>query len=285
MSGILHKTPAVLEIKKLLKGIGKKISKSTIVARMSPGIYSVGDDLWVDIMEWTYGDLIDNGDFVSEIKETDEVEIVDDNSTKAVIKEIISNDGFMLRRKIWSDVPDELKIDEDNIGSRVWVAGVERTSNMILARIRAVGDIGFPKGGVELRNVGEDRVEPYYLDTVVLHPKNFSAMETRNLFDETVVGTLNDKKVIPIVSNTGKSAIAKKSAGDGKVGRKGKDVEVDVRKWMETAAVKKMKFENAQEFAAAAAKGQKKYWWMCRPNHQIHTLAPGLLKEFKKGKK
>ena len=199
--------------------------------------------------------------------------------SKAIIKEVINNDGFINRRKVWSKVPDELKIDINHVGMRVWVAGVERTANMILERIRVVGEPGYPNGGYDLRNVGANRIEPHFLDSCVLHPKNFTAIETRKLFDDTVVGT-----PIPTVSNTGKAAVSK-GITTGKRGRKGKDIEADVRKWMKTAAVKKMKFKNAKEFATAAAKGQKKYWWMCRPNHQIHDLAPALLKEFKKGKK
>jgi hypothetical protein len=42
-----------------------------------------------------------------------------------------------------------------------------------------------------------------------------------------------------------------------------------------------MKFKNAEELAKAAAKGQKKYWWMVRPNHQIHELSKVLFDELK----
>jgi hypothetical protein len=259
---ISHKSPAAKDVKTLLKQVGIKLNRNDVITRMESGIYSVNDQYWVDVNNWEYGDI----DMSSESKD------VPENTTKAKINEVVAHEGnLVLRRKVWKDVPDELKVDISRIGNRVWVAGVERTAKLTLDRIHVGGKKPYPVDTVILSDASRRRI-PFYLDSVVLHPKNFTPTQVKNFFDPSVVG----ERVT--VSNTGKTADGKVSK---KRGRKGKDIEKDVRAWLKKPAVKRMKFKNAEELAKAAAKGQKKYWWMVRPNHQIHELSKVLFDELK----
>jgi hypothetical protein len=251
---ISHKTKLGKEIKSFLNDIGRELSSNDEIAHLETGEYVYNDELWLNLENDTFGDY--------------------QLETKAKIQETVATeDNIFVRRKTWTDVPDELKVDSSRVGCRVWVAGVERTANLTLDRIFKGGKAPYPVDTVILQDKARRKI-PFYLNSVVLHPKNFTPKEVKQLFDASVVG----EKVT--ISNTGKSAITGKVLG--KRGRKGKDIEGDVRKWLKKAEVKKMKFKNPKELAKAAAKGQKKYWWMVRPNHQIHELSKSLFKELKK---
>jgi hypothetical protein len=261
---ILHKSPAVKDIKELLKQVGIKLVKTDVINRMETGMYSVNDQWWVDIENWEYGS------FEDEVADA----TVDDGVARAKINEVVSTDeDLTVRRKRWVDVPDELKVDDSRIGCRVWVAGVERTAKLTLDRIHTGGKKPYPVATAILAD-SQRRKIPFYLDSIVLHPKNFKSREVKQLFDISVVG----EKVT--VSNTGKCA-------DGKVtkkrGRKSIDIEPQARAWLKTEKGKAVTAKNGKEMAHALCKGLKMYGNMHRPNHQVHSLGEDLFDERKKG--
>ena len=55
---ISHKSNAGLKVKELLSGINKRLSKNSVVLRMSVGQYSINDKMWVNVNKWTYGKLV-----------------------------------------------------------------------------------------------------------------------------------------------------------------------------------------------------------------------------------
>jgi hypothetical protein len=263
---ILHKSPAVKEVKELLKQVGVKLVRTDIINRVDTGIYSVNDEWWVDIKNWEYGSYEDE---VVEVENNKE-----DDSTRAKINEVVEvKDKLTLRRKRWVDVPVELKIDESRIGDRIWVAGVERTAKLTLAGIYDTGKKPYPVATAILMDA-QSRKIPFYLDSCVRHPKNFKSSEVKKLFDSSVVG----EKIT--VANTGKSADGKVSK---KRGRKAIDIEPQARAWLKTDKGKAITPKNHKEMAHALCKGLKMYGNMHRPNHQVHSLAVDLFDERQKG--
>jgi hypothetical protein len=54
---IKHTSPAGLKVKDALNALGKRVSKNTVIERMEPSVYSVNDKLWVNVKDWTYGNI------------------------------------------------------------------------------------------------------------------------------------------------------------------------------------------------------------------------------------
>lgn len=120
-------------------------------------------------------------DFIpmEEMEETLEVLNLEESSEKAKIsvpkdyKLKLETDRFGVDYYVWEKFPENMKVTEEFIGKRVWIAGNPKTYISYLKSILPIGHFKQKSGGAMVAEKGLDYPQCYELNSVIVHPDNF----------------------------------------------------------------------------------------------------------------
>lgn len=161
-------------------------------------------------------------------------------SIKAKRRELISeveedskvHHKYGMSYPIFSNVPEELKLTEKDIGKEVWVAGESRTTTAHLREYHEAGDYQFPKGGVVIKYKGEATMRALYLDQVILHPDEIKKSQEQIDYEKAVEKAKKQKYENPL---TGRDCSYRYSLREGFITETGEKIPLE-----------EMKFENPE---------------------------------------
>jgi hypothetical protein len=88
-------------------------------------------------------------------------------------------DKFGIDYYVWEKYPENLKVTEQTIGKKVWIAGNPRTFISYLKQILPIGHPKQKSGGYMISEKGLDYAQCYEYDSVIAHPDNFKKEVTK----------------------------------------------------------------------------------------------------------
>lgn len=133
---------------------------------------------------------------------------------------------------VFTSVPDELKLTEDDIGKQVWIANESLTTTAILKKVHGKDEDSWPEGGYEVNIIGTKFYKKYFLNEVILHPDEIRLTESERQRIKNIKKAKKKKYVNPI---TGRKCSYKYSLDNGFITKTGKKVPLN-----------ELKFENPE---------------------------------------
>lgn len=88
---------------------------------------------------------------------------------KPKVQTLLDNRGIAY--DVWSSIPEDRAVSQEDAGKKVWVAGFKQSERAVLKKVHAPGSPLWPEGGATV-SVSED-MRFFLLNQVMLHPELF----------------------------------------------------------------------------------------------------------------
>lgn len=141
-------------------------------------------------------------------------------------------DKYGIKYDIFTNIPEELKLSEEDKGKQVWVAGESRTTSAYLREVKEEGEDEYPEGGFEVIVRGDKYIRSYFKNQVILHPDEIKKSEEQIEYEKAVEEAKKQKYENPL---TGRDCSYKYSVRQGFITETGEKIPLE-----------EMKFENPE---------------------------------------